>query len=268
MDGAADHRLAADVEKELGRPAHAPRHAGGEHDGRHFRLRGVRAGGEAAVELRGIDHGAGFRRWPLRRSATISARIESAISSGVMAPRSSPAGALSAASRAGVDAALGELGLQRLGLPPAADEGDVVGVDRQRRLQRRLVAAALGRDDDEARALAVRPAARSPRSAARRRRRPPARPPARRRSWRSRAGGRGRRPRPRPGSIRRRRSRAAAAPARRRCPSCPGSGTCSWRSGCPRARRPAATPCSSSRSRGWTETRRDLAVGERLLAPP
>jgi len=36
-----------------------------------------------------------------RRAATISARIETAISSGVMAPRSSPAGALSLASRSG-----------------------------------------------------------------------------------------------------------------------------------------------------------------------
>jgi hypothetical protein len=45
----------------------------------------------------------GFPRESLpRRAATISARIEIAISSGVMAPRSRPAGALSLASRSGV----------------------------------------------------------------------------------------------------------------------------------------------------------------------
>ena len=42
--------------------------------------------------------------------------------------------------------------LQRLGLLAAADERDVVGIDGERRLQRGLVAAALRRDDDVARA--------------------------------------------------------------------------------------------------------------------
>ena len=40
-------------------------------------------------------------RWPRRRVWVISAMIESAISSGVMAPRSSPAGALTRASASG-----------------------------------------------------------------------------------------------------------------------------------------------------------------------
>src|SRR4029078_10109803 len=40
------------------------------------------------------------QRWPRRRAIVISARIESAISSGVIAPRSAPAGALTRSSMA------------------------------------------------------------------------------------------------------------------------------------------------------------------------
>ena len=65
---------------------------------------------------------------------------------GRMAPRSSPAGALSLASRSGVDAARRQRCLQHLRLAAAADEGDVVDVERERRRQRRLVAAALRGD--------------------------------------------------------------------------------------------------------------------------
>ena len=74
--------------------------------------------------------------------------IDSAISSGVMAPRSSPAGAFKLRQPLGRDAAFGQRLAQRLGFAAAADEGDVVGVDRERRQQRGLVAAALGRDHD------------------------------------------------------------------------------------------------------------------------
>src|SRR5262245_58245168 len=71
-------------------------------------------------------------RESLRRcTATISARIEMAISSGVIAPRSSPAGALSLARRAG-EIALSEQHFQRFGFLPAADEGNVIGIDRER----------------------------------------------------------------------------------------------------------------------------------------
>jgi hypothetical protein len=46
-----------------------------------------------------MSSGAASRASFLRRTATISARIEIAISSGVMAPRSRPAGAFSTAKR-------------------------------------------------------------------------------------------------------------------------------------------------------------------------
>ena len=57
-----------------------------------------------------------------RRPATISAMIDTAISSGVIAPRSRPAGALSIARRSGRDAALPEGDLERIGLLAAANE--------------------------------------------------------------------------------------------------------------------------------------------------
>ena len=168
--------------------------------------------------------------------------IETAISSGAIAPRSRPAGALSFARRSGATPRCREDGLESIGLLAAADERNIVGVNRERRLQRGLVATALRRDHDE--------------------------PPT---GFRHRQGipfdaaldlaeggllGRrrahcdveadapaeiGDRDRHRT-SRRRSRSAGAAKPARRRCPWCPRSGTCSWRSARRRALRPPGCP--------------------------
>ena len=80
----------------------------------------------------------------------ISARIDIAISSGVMAPRSRPAGRLDAIERLARDAAGDQLFAQRRHLAAAADEGVIVGLDGDGRAQRGLIALALGRDHDEA----------------------------------------------------------------------------------------------------------------------
>ena len=79
----------------------------------------------------------------------ISARIDIAISSGVMAPRSSPAGALTRSTAAASDAAGHELFAQRHHLAAAADEGVILGLDGERRAQGSFIALALGRDHDE-----------------------------------------------------------------------------------------------------------------------
>ena len=66
-----------------------------------------------------------------------------------MAPRSSSGRGLQTGEPDGIGTLRRQSRLQRLGLPPAADEGDIVGIGRQRRLQRGLVTAPLSRDHDE-----------------------------------------------------------------------------------------------------------------------
>ena len=114
-----------------------------------------------------------------RRTWTSSARIDSATSSAVSAPRSSPAGARRAASRS--------VGHARLVAQPRPDDGgagrrrdepDVGRVAGERRGQRLLVPDALGGDDDRR----ARCRDRAPRCRCRPR---PVRRPGRRRGRRS-----------------------------------------------------------------------------------
>ena len=86
--------------------------------------------------------GSGGVRWR-RRVATSSARIESAISSGVRAPMSSPAGVCTRVGVRRVEA--GEHGGAALA---ARDQADVVDARVERRLQHRLLVAPVRRDDD------------------------------------------------------------------------------------------------------------------------
>ena len=92
-----------------------------------------------------------------RRTWTSSARIESAISSAVSAPRSIPAGARSAASRSSREAGL--LAEPLRGRRPRASatrRARHTGVPAERGRERLLVPVALGRDDD-VRAASGRP---------------------------------------------------------------------------------------------------------------
>jgi len=87
-------------------------------------------------------------RWPRRRSTVISAIIDIAISSGVMAPRSSRR--LDAIERPGRHAGGNQLFAQRRHLAAAADKGVIGRLDRDGLPERGFVALALRRYHDEA----------------------------------------------------------------------------------------------------------------------
>ena len=116
-----------------------------------------------------------------RRNATISAMIESAISSGPIAPRSSPAGARKAARRSASTPRCRQRSFQRLRLQAAADESDVAArrsrappsAPPRRRgsgSRRRYSARLLGRRGAHSRRCAGRPRANAPAPRAGRRR--------------------------------------------------------------------------------------------------